>query len=105
MPNHAYDRQSIPNLERKLVEVKIRVEKVALVFAACFEDKVLPVLLRKEELLSRAGLVGYALALPDVDSIAICALFVDNSLAVGPRDFYVTFGLSFAFEIALGWLV
>jgi len=82
MPNHTYSRQSIPDLERKLIEIEIRVEEIALIFPPSLKHKVLSVLLREEELLSRAGSVGYVFALPDIHAVAICAFFVDNSLAV-----------------------
>jgi hypothetical protein len=50
-----HSRQAIPNLERKLIEVEIRIEKVALVLAPSFECKVFPVLFGEEVLLSRGA--------------------------------------------------
>jgi len=52
MPNYRNGRQPVPDLERKLVEVDVRIEEVALVLASGLERKLVPLRLDEEVLLS-----------------------------------------------------
>lgn len=81
VPDNRNSRQSIPNLQRKLVEVDIGVEEVALVFAPLFKREVLPLRLIQEMLLSLGCGSWNAQLLPHILSIAFCSLLVNDNLA------------------------
>lgn len=81
MPDDADIRQSIPDLERELVEVQIRVEEIALVLPPLLEREVLAVRLGEEELLPRGGRRRHALFLAHLLAAARCALGVHHRLA------------------------
>ena len=72
----------VANLERKLVEVEIWVEKVALVLPSSFERKVFPALLVEKVLLSRSRLVRHSQVFSDLNSVPIRTFSVDDSLTL-----------------------
>jgi hypothetical protein len=80
VPDNRNSRHSIPNLQRKLVEVDIGIEEVTLVFAPLFKRKVLPFRLIQEVLLSLSGSSWNAQLLPHILSIAFCSLLVNDNL-------------------------
>jgi hypothetical protein len=81
VPDDADVGQSIANLERKLVEVEVRVEEVALVLAPGFKGEVLPVCLGEEVLLSLRRAGGDVVLFPHVLARPVGAFGVDDCLA------------------------
>jgi hypothetical protein len=97
MPEDGDVGQSVPNLQRKLVEVEIRVEEIALVLATRFKGKVFPLLLVEEVFLPCCRFVWYTLLFPNLRPRAIRAFGVDDRFALTPADFYIAFCLYLAF--------
>lgn len=85
VPDDADIGQAIPDLQRELVEVQIRVEEIALVLPPGLEDKVLAVRLGEEVLLSLRRAGRNVVLLPDVLAAALCTLRVHDRLAFFPR--------------------
>jgi hypothetical protein len=84
--NNRNIRQPIANLERKFVEVEVRVEEVALVLAAGLEGKVRAVRLGEEELLALGRRSGDVLLLADLGARPVGALGVHDGAAVLGRS-------------------
>jgi hypothetical protein len=82
MPNNTDRRQAIPNLERKLVKVQIRIEKVAFVLAPRFKLKLLPPRLVEEVLLARSRGGGYAVFAAYILTVTFRALLVYHRFAL-----------------------
>jgi hypothetical protein len=81
VPNNTDRRQPIPNLERKLIEVQIRIEKIAFVLTPGFKLKLLPPRLVEEVLLARSRGRGYAVFAAHVLPVALGALLVHDCFA------------------------
>ena len=81
MPDDRNSRHSVSNLERELVKVHIRIEKIALVFAPLFKRKLSPLRLVQEVLLSLTRGGRDTQLFPHVLAIAFCALLVYDHLA------------------------
>jgi hypothetical protein len=84
--NNRNVRQPVANLERKLVEVEVRVEEVALVLAAGLEGKVGAVRLGEEELLALGRCSGDVLLLADLGARPVGTLGVHDGAAVLGRS-------------------
>jgi hypothetical protein len=53
MPDNANRRQPVSNLQRKLIEIEIRIEEITLILSPLLKHKLLSVLLRQEMFLPR----------------------------------------------------
>src|SRR5689334_227302 len=82
MPDDADIGLSVADLGRKLVEVKVRIEEVAVVLAALLEGEVLAIRLGEEELLPLRRRRRDAVLLADVLAAPFRALGVHHRLAL-----------------------
>jgi hypothetical protein len=82
MSNNTYRRQTIANLECKLIEIQVRIEEIALVFTPSFENKVLAMLLSQEMFLSCCASRGQVKVFAYLLARAECAFGVYNCIAI-----------------------